>query len=68
MAKVSNIKNVDKRYKEYMNAAHEFASYVVTTDEYTALKVSDYMREEINKLRALRNAWHNEPFFIESED
>ncbi len=68
MAKVSNIENVDKRYEEYMSASVAFASFIVIADEGLPLNVSNYMREEIEKLRVLRNAWHNEPIYIESED
>jgi hypothetical protein len=65
--KIDNLKNVEQRYQEYASAAINFTSWIVVSDGYSPIQVTDLMREEINKLRVLRDAWHNAPFFIEKD-
>ena len=66
MAKmVSNMHNVDRLYNEYAEAARGFASFMVVLEKNMELDLPAGVRDEIVKLRAMREAWHNEAFMVE---
>lgn len=68
MAKmVSNIHNVERLYNEYAEAARSFASFIVVLDSYTKLDLPEGVRDEIVKLRTMREAWQNEAFMVEAD-